>query len=63
MRSIGTSFRKVIFSDHLVGPPAAGSIAQGTRKHGDDDQNHIFFLRSYSIQIRARTGFHKISLP
>jgi hypothetical protein len=57
MQGLGTYLWKANVSGHLEGPPAAGSIAQGTREHGDGDQNHIFLLRSCSIQFRACTGY------
>jgi len=63
MRGIGTSFRQVIVLYHLEGPPAASSIASGTREYGDGDQNHIFFLRARSIQNRPWTGCHRKPPP
>jgi hypothetical protein len=53
----------MIVSVHPEGPPAAGSIAQGTREHVDGDQNPIFLLMSWSMQISACTGYRQNPPP
>lgn len=63
MRGLGTFFLKMIVSVHPEGPPATGSISQGTREHVDGDQNPIFLLMSWSMQISACTGYRQNPPP